>query len=149
VTGRALQGPYDPFLDRHRARTEELGDCLAEGLFWLLDTGRSIKDADVRYWEESLNRRLEFIAEVVAMVTRWKGDNGKKRKMLGSLRVARARCERITPELCTDYVSLWQGDRDRWRRHLDERQEIHGTAANVEKVLASLGLAVHSRYLSS
>jgi hypothetical protein len=39
ATGLAVQSPYDPFSDVRRARSEELGDCLAEGVFSLLDTG--------------------------------------------------------------------------------------------------------------
>ncbi len=53
-TGAAVQKQYDPFARDYRARMEELGDCLAEGLFWLLDTGRSIKDADLAHWQDFL-----------------------------------------------------------------------------------------------
>jgi glycosyltransferase involved in cell wall biosynthesis len=146
ATGRVFQRPYDPFLGR-RAQTEELGDCLAEGLFWLLDTGRSLKDADEQYWKESLHRRREFITEVVAMVNDLRGTEAKRLKMLASLRAARDRCERIRPELCTRYVALWRDDRDRWRQHVDV-WESHRDK-NVEKVLSALGLAGQARYLCS
>ncbi len=146
MTGRALQQPYDPY-HRRRAQAEELGDCLAEGLFWLLDAGRTIKEADERYWAESLGRRLEFIAEVIRMVTGMRSDT-RKAKMLASLQAAKGRCERIKPSLCTDFVTAWQEDRGRWRRHVDSCQAGVGEVTDVEKVLASLGLAGQSRYLT-
>lgn len=145
ATGRVFQRPYDPFVGR-RAQAEELGDCLAEGLFWLLDTGRSLKDADERYWKESLHRRREFITEVVAMVNDLKGAESKRLKMLAALQAARDRCERIKPELCTRYVALWRDDRDRWRRYVETRQKSLSDT-NVEKVLSNLGLAAQSRLL--
>lgn len=148
MTGRALQRPYDPYTCR-RAQGEELGDCLAEGLFWLLDNGRTIEDADERYWEKSLARRLEFIAEVDGMVREMKGDNRRQLKMLASLRAAKDRCERITPKLCTDYMSAWQDDRKRWRDHLDTRLAMDDGEANIEKAVSSLGLTGQSCYLDS
>ena len=39
VTGTAIQNDYDPYHDARRARGEELGDTLAEGVFGLLDNG--------------------------------------------------------------------------------------------------------------
>jgi glycosyltransferase involved in cell wall biosynthesis len=143
MTGRAQQRPYDPYI-RRRAESEELGDCLAEGLFWLLDAGRTIKEADERYWKESLTRRLAFIDEVSRMVNRMTGDDRKKLKMQASLLVAKRRCERITPKLCADYVKAWQRDRERWRWHVDNCQESLGALTDVEKVLSSLGLAERS-----
>lgn len=143
MIGTALQEPYDPYISR-RAKAEELGDCLAEGLFWLLDAGQTIKEADERYWEQSLTRRLAFINEVSRMVNGLTSDHRKKRKMQASLLVARRRCERITPKLCADYVKAWQSDRERWRRHLDSWQESLDDATDVEKVLSSLGLFAQS-----
>jgi len=37
--------PYDPFRSPHRARAEELGGVLAEGIYYLLDQDRSIIEA--------------------------------------------------------------------------------------------------------
>jgi hypothetical protein len=49
ITGEVVQFPYDPFRSPVRARDQELGDVLAEGIYWLLDQGQSI-DADQGYW---------------------------------------------------------------------------------------------------
>jgi glycosyltransferase involved in cell wall biosynthesis len=143
MTGTALQRPYDPYV-RRRAESEELGDCLAEGLFWLFDAGRTIKEADEGYWRESLGRRLAFIDEVSRMVTGLTGDDRKKLKMQASLLVARRRCERITPKLCADYVKAWRGDRERWRQHVDTCLDSVGGVTDIEKVLSSLGLVGQS-----
>ena len=40
ITGKVRQYPYDPFRTPDRARGEELGDVLAEGIYWLLDQDR-------------------------------------------------------------------------------------------------------------
>ena len=57
VTGHVYQHPYDPFRTPERARGEELGDVLAEGLYWLLDQDRSIMEADEPHWSMFLAGR--------------------------------------------------------------------------------------------
>jgi hypothetical protein len=65
ITGQVRQYPYDPFRTPERARAEELGDVLAEGIYWLLDQGRSVIDADRAHWEKFLEKRAEFIRDVL------------------------------------------------------------------------------------
>jgi glycosyltransferase involved in cell wall biosynthesis len=144
TVGRAMQRPYDPYGDGRRAQAEELGDCLAEGLFWLFDNGGSVQDADALFWREFLSRRISFIAEVVGMVHHMSIDTGRRLKMLYALRAARDRSERITPELCTLFVSRWRNDRVAWGNHVDSLRERHN-AVHVGKVLAGLGLTGQSR----
>ena len=48
VTGLVIQRPYDPFRVVDRVRSEELGDVLAGGAFWLLGRG-SLADADLAH----------------------------------------------------------------------------------------------------
>ncbi|MFC4855610.1 hypothetical protein [Actinophytocola glycyrrhizae] len=119
TTGRAIQRTYDPYHE-HRARMEELGDCLAEGLFWLLDSGRSPRDATVEHWQGFLRERAEFITDVIHMVERMGGDPGQRRRMLLALKAARGRCQYIRPELCVKYVDAWRADRLSWRLHVEE-----------------------------
>jgi hypothetical protein len=64
VTGQMTQKYHDPFADAGRAHFEELGDCLAEGLFWLLDHGLTIDCADEAHWQEFLGRRGYFIGHL-------------------------------------------------------------------------------------
>jgi len=52
VTGAVRQSPYDPYRSPERARAEEFGDVLAEGVFWLLDQRRSVADQGAHQtWE--------------------------------------------------------------------------------------------------
>ncbi len=69
-TGEVRQYPYDPFRNPDRARAEELGDVLAEGLYWLLDQGRSIMDADQAHWSWFLPKRKRFIEHVLRLARR-------------------------------------------------------------------------------
>jgi hypothetical protein len=65
VTGTVRQFPYDPFRTADRARGEELGDVLAEGIYWLLDQGGSVTDADQAHWIKFLVGRRRFIERVL------------------------------------------------------------------------------------
>ncbi|MGH3761736.1 hypothetical protein [Actinophytocola sp.] len=143
--GTAFQGAYDPYADNRRARTEELGDCLAEGLFWLLDNGRSAADADVGFWRRALERRADFITDVVSMVRRSCDDPSRRSRMLSSLKAARGQCLLIEPELCVRFLTAWRSDRTAWSDYVQARCVIdlgreYGSRFDPEKVLASLGL---------
>jgi glycosyltransferase involved in cell wall biosynthesis len=151
VTGIAYQKPYDPFARDDRARMEELGDVLAEGLFWLLDEGRPLRDAHAAYWRQYLAKRQSFIIETVDMVRRMEGEPERRHRMLESLKAACGRSQSIKPELCEEYVRVWRADRQTWRAHLERaqpsRRENHRTG-RVDKVIANLGLVLHSRHLT-
>lgn len=125
VTGKAVQLPYDPFKDDRRARSEELGDTLAEGVFALLDLGMKVQDADEIYWTGFLEDRRALIANVIARVQRADRETAEKRRMLTALKAASGRSLRITPKLCVDYLQAWQEDRIRWRKHLDQLSPAH------------------------
>ncbi|WP_162788402.1 hypothetical protein [Amycolatopsis albispora] len=141
VAGHAVQKEYDPFAHELRARLEELGDCLAEGLFWLLDTEGTIQRAGRRgYWRDFLDRREKFISEVIAMVTSRVPEDARRARMLKSLKAARGRCQIIPPELCVDYVGAWREDRHSWRSHSDDLDRQAGVARGVRIAVKVLGL---------
>ncbi|MGH3878718.1 MAG: hypothetical protein ACRDSK_16925 [Actinophytocola sp.] len=119
LTGTAVQKQYDPFAHEDRARLEEFGDTLAEGLFWLLDQGRTIGDADEAHWVDFIARRRGFIAKTAEMVGQLPISD-RRARMLTSLDAARGRSELITPRWCGRYVEAWRQDRFTWRRHLGE-----------------------------
>jgi hypothetical protein len=129
ITGTALQKKYDPFREE-RARTEELGDSLAEGLFWLLDHGKSLWDATFEHWEKFLGERAGFITDVIGMVGRMDGDPGQQHRMLLSLNAARESCQQVDPDLCVRYVGAWHADRGIWRNHIED---IHHTLVEKEE----------------
>lgn len=118
VTGQVLQYPYDPFRNPDRARAEELGDVLAEGLYWLLDQDRSIVDADRAHWARFLARRKTFIENVLEMVRGHDLSEPERERRIAALKGALGRLALITPELCEQYLHAWISDQPRWHRHL-------------------------------
>lgn len=120
ITGKAIQNPYDPFRTPDRARTEELGDVLAEGTFWLLDQGRSLADAsDAAHWAEFLRRRNIFVGHVLRRVEQSAIEQGEKARMVAALKAALGRLARIEPRLCQQYMQAWTADWHQWQRHFD------------------------------
>lgn len=157
VTGRAVQKIYDPFVCEVRARREEFGDTLAEGLFALLDEGRSLQDAGIAYWEGFLGKRRAFINVVTEMVAGMPASD-RRHRMEQSLAAARGRSLHITPEWCVRYFEAWREDRFTWRRHLQEMYRTHivkkrkghrdrRTLSGVQGLLRSLGLRKFHLYL--
>ena len=142
VTGHAVQKPYDPFANETRARTEEFGDCLAEGVFALFDNGRRIEDADSRYWRQFLRSRLELINGVLAEVDGLDRDPAEKRRMIAALKAARGRCMIIEPELCVEYLVALRNDRKVWRDFVDYAPTCSGPV----DALAELGLTGSARH---
>ncbi|UJW30569.1 hypothetical protein L3Q67_36045 [Saccharothrix sp. AJ9571] len=141
VTGEATQRPYDPFAHELRARLEELGDCLAEGLFWLLDDERTFKKAGERgYWRGFLEQRQRFITGVIAMVADRLPEDAQRVRMLNSLKAARGRCQSIKPELCVAYVEAWRQDRHEWRVHSNEAYRQVRSERSARAAIKALGL---------
>jgi len=137
VTGQVVQYPYDPFRGPERARAEELGDVLAEGIYWLLDQGRPIADADRGHWGRFLKRRARFIEDVLAMV---RADDAlgphEKDRRIAALKGALGRLALITPGLCESYLRAWAADRRQWQRHvgrLPTRQQLPGALTALSR----------------
>ncbi|NUT39484.1 MAG: hypothetical protein HOV86_05800 [Thermoactinospora sp.] len=111
VAGKVAQQPYDPFRTDERARAEEFGDLLAEGLYWLLDDGNDLIRADHGYWTEAINRRRRFIDHILA------NDHGRRPGLADALLAARGRLTRhISAALCVAYLDAWRRDRETWRK---------------------------------
>jgi hypothetical protein len=117
--GEVKQYPYDPFRTPDRARAEEFGDVLAEGIYWLLDQDRSIADADADHWKDFLVRRGQFIEDVLDMVTKAKLGSAEKARRIEALKGSLGRLALITPALCESYLQAWAADRQRWLRHVE------------------------------
>jgi hypothetical protein len=120
MAGQVVQYPYDPFRNPDRARAEELGDVLAEGIFWLLDQDQLTVEADRDHWARFLDKRGQFIQGVLEMV---QGDStldlDEKARRIAALKGSRGRLALITPKLCEGYLHAWAADRQRWQRHLE------------------------------
>jgi hypothetical protein len=123
IAGTAVQAEYDPYATPARARSEELGDVLAEGVFWLLDKGLSLLDANPVFWEDFLEKRRRFIKSVLDSVVRNVPEKPlspeKQARMAEALRAALTRLNCIRPELCWAYLKAWSADQQEWRRYLD------------------------------
>jgi hypothetical protein len=115
VHGRVSQEPYDPFLSPERARSEEFGDCLAEGLFSLSDLERPMQAADERFWRAFLDDRIAMIDDILARLERLRRDE-RGNRIVAALKVARGRCQIIEPAFCVAYLKAWQADLDVWKR---------------------------------
>jgi glycosyltransferase involved in cell wall biosynthesis len=133
--GTVLQKPYDPYANPERARSEEFGDVLAEGVFGILDCGGRVRDADRRYWQGFLADRAALIDGIAGRTTESDLDSGQRARMLTALKAARGRLARITPDLCEAYLRAWRRDRGRWRRRLEDLP----AGLPVEAALAELG----------
>jgi hypothetical protein len=123
VVGEAIQRAYDPYANPQRARTEELGDCLAEGLFTLLDQGRTLSDADHAFWERFVADRRKLIIKTVEQIGLAGRDVDMRTRINAALEAARQQSERITPGQCVDYLAAWQRDRAMWRQHVRDWTE--------------------------
>jgi|HubBroStandDraft_1064217.scaffolds.fasta_scaffold106911_1 hypothetical protein len=136
TVGQVLQYPYDPYRVE-RARAEEFGDVLAEGIFWLLDQGKSASDGDQQHWQDFLVHRKRFIGQVRSMVASWtRIESAERARMDEALTAALGRCERISPELCVEYMEALATDQQRWQRHI--RQIWRQPAQSREEALESL-----------
>jgi hypothetical protein len=138
VTGNVRQFPYDPFRNEDRARAEELGDVLAEGIFWLLDQGRTLAGADEEYWARFLEKRRQFIGRVLEMV---KKDHGlhpedRQRRITALSHGSMFRLNTIKPDLCAGYLRAWAQDRKRWEYHLEQLPARLGPAAAIALLAA-------------
>ncbi|KUL38993.1 hypothetical protein [Actinoplanes awajinensis] len=133
--GAMRQRTYDPFANPGRAAAEELGDTLAEGLFWLLETGSPDAVAESAYWGDALYRRRRFIDLVIDLV----GDGPEGERMRRALVAARGRSAAITHRLCQSFVELWQADLARWRAYLDEVP----VSSSPEKFLHEVAMTDH------
>ncbi|HUQ58490.1 hypothetical protein [Lentzea sp.] len=152
VTGVAVQKPYDPFADDERARMEELGDVLAEGLYWLLDEDRPLGDANAGFWSRYLSMRQDFIRETVDMVRQTERNSERRARKVSSLTAALGRSRYIRPEWCEAYVQAWRADRKTWQDHVAHlqpgRRHSYGKD-ELGKVIAHLGWTFQSTYLPS
>ena len=138
VCGKVSQHEYDPFLTPERARSEEFGDCLAEGLFALSDSDRPMHAADEKYWRAFLDDRIAMIDEIVRVLAA-RPPTDRRHRMIQALTMAQGRCRIIEPGFCVDYLRAWQTDQDIWKRFLAD-VPARSTAAAAFGVL---GLEVH------
>ena len=117
--GTVRQERYDPFEDSFRARTEEFGDVLAEGLIGHLHGGSTVTDTpELSYWTDFLRRRQRLIAETIARC-RSSGDP-RAEHAVRALRMAEAARAQLSAGMFTKYLGDWATDCEKWAARLDE-----------------------------
>jgi hypothetical protein len=135
--GIAKQAEYDPFATPDRARKEEFGDLLAEGLYALFgEEDPSVPfheqlDAATRtYWSRFIEARHEVITETKTMLyrfTRPNADNGRVSSALKSLAAAENQLATITPDLCVNFLDAWRDDLGEWQRFSNRVKDVGST----------------------
>jgi hypothetical protein len=125
--GTAVQTGYDPFVDPQRARSEEFGDLLAEGLFalfdeWVPDAAFSelAARADRDYWSQFIEARYEILTYTRVRLLRAVDRSAHSHRIcaaVDSLAAAQEQLvERITADLCVDFVDAWLDDLQAWKK---------------------------------
>ncbi|MET3429536.1 hypothetical protein BJ973_008748 [Actinoplanes tereljensis] len=135
-SGTMVQRDFDPFAAPRRAANEELGDTLAEGLYWMLDVGQDPAAAGPGFWGEFVFRRRALIDHVLAKVDMHVADTARAFSIKGSLRAAKGASAFVTPHLCHEFVQAWTDDLRTWNEFLDRFANF----TTVEEAFAELGL---------
>jgi hypothetical protein len=129
--GRVRQHPYDPFSDLHRARAEEFGDVIAEGLMSALPATPGLcPPLDAGYWNEFLAARHRFIRDAYHRLLERRDPVAMG--ALRSLDAARHRLRGITGRDCADYIRRWRADLLMWHEllaRLGPREDVDDAAA--------------------
>jgi hypothetical protein len=124
LAGTATQAPYDPFADPRRAREEEFGDLLAEGLYTLFE-GQDpeinyftrLDAADERYWKRYIESRRESLSLTwlsLETAVEYAHDADRCAAALRSLDAAQQQLNRLSPGICADFVDAWKDDLREW-----------------------------------
>ena len=125
VTGTALQRAYDPFASVERARMEEFGDVLAEGIFATLDDKGEIWDADFAYWREFIWQRRDLIGRTIRRAKHGQRNARKNGKMIRSLMAARSELDqRVNAKLCVQFMDAWRHDLTSWKEFCKSLAEV-------------------------
>jgi hypothetical protein len=122
--GYARQAQYDPFDCADRARREEFGDLLAEGLYALMDTADESMPmyrgaaATTAYWSRFIDARRDVLGKTSSLLTDFQDQEvgGKVKSALASLAAAETQLNMITPDLCVSFIEDWWSDVIDWQK---------------------------------
>jgi hypothetical protein len=127
----ATQLPYDPFANPQRAKRQEFGDILAEGLYALLHKGAGPEHATRFYWREFIDTRWELLIEL-----KKRAEETGRNDMYRALESAVTSLFSVQPQMCADYVRTWRDDLSRWHRALPEVTRV----SSIDAALSMLDL---------
>lgn len=142
VVGSVKQAAYNPFRNSDRAVMEEFGDCLAEGIYALLDSGGSLRDADEKYWETFLAERHRLIMKIWDSVPRSNRQAWDKDEIADALLASAERCLSIKPWQCVQYLEAWETDVLTWQEFVADRRrrEDASGSAGIDDAIDLLGI---------
>jgi hypothetical protein len=127
AVGEAKQLPYDPFVNPARAREEELGDTLAEGVFGALSGSGSIEDVlNDGYWHDFLDARRRLITTLL-------GKAADRPAMVEALKAARGRSYLIEPRECVRFLKAWHRDQLVWGEAVGRLGSGRGIAGTLSQ----------------
>jgi hypothetical protein len=132
TVGSVRQDFQDPFEDLSRARDEEFGEVIGEGLIGWLHTGSLHSPLSERYWAEFLGQRAEFI-ETVALGCRL-SDHPDAARAGVALEIAESARRELLPEVLAEYLAAWWADRDSWRQHLAQIEADDDLSAALDRL---------------
>jgi hypothetical protein len=137
--GEARQTEYDPFASPDRARQEEFGDTLAEGLYTLISNEdpsvplvEQLRASTTTYWSRFLDVRREVLSETMSLLGALLDRDPEDRRAssaLDSLRAALDQLQTITTDLCASFVDAWQDDLCDWQKFSIRVNNVGSTRA--------------------
>jgi hypothetical protein len=157
--GHASQTEYNPFATPDRARWEEFGDLLAEGLYALfgrqspgMPFDERLDRATTAYWQSFIEARLKAINIAHRALYRLLDrdpSNGRADSALKSLAAAKDHLKNvIKPDLCVKYLEAWRDDLADWQKFSNGVNKVGNTREAMDFVqlktwtLAEFGAAV-------
>jgi hypothetical protein len=121
--GAVGQLAYDPFVVP-RARREEAGDVLAEGMLNLFeDYGRKFtRKSTEEFWRRTIRSRRDMINEMRSSARKPTPQGAptvaQRDKVAGALKAALIVNKNLDGSQMTEFVRLWPGDLETWRLFL-------------------------------
>jgi hypothetical protein len=122
------QEPYNPFGQHERARREEFGDVLAEGLWALIHEKRSVLAACLPgYWVSVIRERRGMLEHIERRLWHRKElghrhtwDSYEVGQVIASIAAAREALAGISPQHLAEFTSAWRHDLYLWNSRLPQ-----------------------------
>jgi hypothetical protein len=135
--GYAKQPEYDPYVRSKRARCEEFGDLLAEGLYALIagegpsvPFGERLGAATAEYWSLFMDARRQVLTETKSLLVGLLDKNGNGRRIfsaIASLEAAESQLGKITADLCVHFIKAWRKDLADWQKFSNAVNNVGST----------------------
>jgi len=144
--GDVSQDAYDPYETPDRARKEEFGDLLAEGLYALFEEQPAemayearLDAADESYWAAfKLARELTMHRTRLRLHSKLERNAASRHTeilaALESLAAAEKQLKRIPSKLCEDFVQCWLSDLTEWERAMPRVRAVRDLYEACERL---------------